>query len=251
MIKPKNLTRQQAFLTGMKDTIPMIIGAIPFGIIFGALAVTGDKPLTPAATMGMSLFVFAGSAQFIGIGLYSQGIGLALIVVTTFIVNLRHALYAASLAPYLKHVGHKWLFPLGYWLTDETYAVVINRFQQHPNDPNRHWYYLGSALFMYINWQLCTFIGIIAGQQLGDGAASLGLDFAMVVTFIGIVIPLIINRPMLACLLVAAVTSLATYGLPNRLGYMVGGIAGIIAGYIVETYFSQHDPDPDEASVSL
>lgn len=251
MIKSKNLTRQQAFLTGMKDTIPMIIGAIPFGIIFGALAVTGDNPLTPAATMGMSLFVFAGSAQFIGIGLYSQGIGLALIVVTTFIVNLRHALYAASLAPYLKHVGHKWLFPLGYWLTDETYAVVINRFQQHPNDPNRHWYYLGSALFMYINWQLCTLIGIIAGQQLGDGAASLGLDFAMVVTFIGIVIPLIINRPMLACLLVAAVTSLATYGLPNRLGYMVGGIAGIIAGYIVETYFSQSEPDHDETSVSL
>jgi len=228
-------TRRQEFLAGMKDTIPMIIGAIPFGIIFGALAVTGDNPLTPTAAMGMSLFVFAGSAQFIGMGLYSQGIGLLLIVFTTFIVNLRHALYAASLAPYMRHVGHNWLLPLGFWLTDETYAVVINRFQEHPDNRYRHWYYFGSAIWMYVNWQLCTVIGIVAGQNLGD-ATQWGLDFAMVVTFIGIVVPLIVNRPMLVCAVVAAVVSLLTYPLPNRLGYMAGGLAGIIAGYIVETY---------------
>jgi len=228
-------TRKQEFFAGMKDTIPMIIGAIPFGIIFGALAVTGDNPLTPTATMGMSMFVFAGSAQFIGMGLYSQGIGLLLIVFTTFIVNLRHALYAASLAPYMRHVGHNWLLPLGFWLTDETYAVVINRFQSQPDNPYRHWYYFGSALWMYSNWQLCTLIGIVAGQQLGD-ATQWGLDFAMVVTFIGIVVPLIINRPMLVCAMVAAGVSLLTYPLPNRLGYMAGGLAGIIAGYIAETY---------------
>lgn len=236
--------RRNEFLAGIKDTIPMVIGAIPFGIIFGALAVTGDSPLTPTATMGLSLFVFAGSAQFIGIGLYSQGIGLALIILTTFIVNLRHALYAASLAPYMRHVGHNWLLPLGFWLTDETYAVVINRFQTHGKNPYRHWYYFGSAIFMYLNWQLCTVIGIVAGQQLGD-ATSWGLDFAMVVTFIGIVVPLIINRPMLACALIAAITSLATYNLPNRLGYMVGGLAGIIAGMIVEIYLNRQNPAPD------
>jgi 4-azaleucine resistance transporter AzlC len=228
-------TRRQEFLAGMKDTIPMIIGAMPFGIIFGALAVTGDNPLTPTATMGMSLFVFAGSSQFIGMGLYSQGIGLALIIFTTFIVNLRHALYAASLAPYMRHVGHKWLLPLGFWLTDETYAVVIRRFQEKSNNPYRHWYYFGSAIWMYTNWQLCTLIGIIAGQQLGD-ATSWGLDFAMVVTFIGIIVPLIINRPMLFCAIVAALVSLSTYGLPNKLSYMVGGLAGIIAGLIAENW---------------
>lgn len=242
-------TRRQEFLAGMKDTIPMIIGAIPFGIIFGALAVTGDKPLTPAATMGMSLFVFAGSAQFIGMGLYSQGIGFALIVLTTFIVNLRHALYAASLAPYMRHVGHKWLLPLGFWLTDETYAIVINRFQQEPHHTYRHWYYFGSAIFMYVNWQLCTIIGIVAGQQLGD-ATTWGLDFAMVVTFIGIVVPLIINRPMLVCALVAAITSLATVGLPNRLGYMAGGLAGIVAGYIVERYLLQQKEKQKETTLA-
>lgn len=241
-------TRKQEFLAGMRGTIPMVIGAIPFGIVFGALAVTGNNSLTPLAALGMSLFVFAGSAQFIGVGLYAQGIGIALIVFTTFIVNMRHALYAASLAPYLKEVGHKWMLPLGFWLTDETYAVVIQRFQDYPDAPYRHWYYFGSAIFMYVNWQLCTIVGIVAGQQLGD-ATQWGLDFAMVVTFIGIIVPLIVNRPMVVCALVAASVSLATYGLPNRLSYMVGGLAGIIAGYAVESWMSNKTGQSEKLKV--
>ena len=180
----------------------MMIGAMPFGIIFGALAISGDRALTPAAAMGMSLIVFAGSAQFIGLGLYAQGVGLPFIIFTTFVVNLRHALYAASLSPFLRHVGQRWLAPLGFWLTDETYAVVIRRFQVAGAGEHGHWYYLGSAMPFYLNWQLCTLIGIIAGQRLGD-AATWGLDFAMTLTFIGIVVPLIKSRPLLACALAA------------------------------------------------
>lgn len=221
------------FAAGAAATIPMMIGAMPFGIIFGALAISGDRALTPAATMGMSLIVFAGSAQFIGLGLYAQGVGLPFIVFTTFIVNLRHALYAASLSPFLRHLGQRWLAPLGFWLTDETYAVVIGRF--HAEGPGQHsqWYYLGSAIPFYLNWQLCTLIGIIAGQKLGD-AASWGLDFAMTLTFIGIVAPLIKSRPMLACALIAGAASLAAAGMPNRLGLVIGALAGIAAGLIAE-----------------
>ncbi|MGB1289001.1 MAG: AzlC family ABC transporter permease, partial [Aggregatilineales bacterium] len=94
-------TRRSEFLNGAKDTIPMIAGAIPFGIIFGTVAVTGG--LSPMATLAMSLFVFAGSAQFIAAGLLTLGVGLGIIVFTTLIVNMRHALYSASLAPYMKH----------------------------------------------------------------------------------------------------------------------------------------------------
>lgn len=211
----------------------MTVGAMPFGIIFGALAISGERALTPAAAMGMSLIVFAGSAQFIAVGLYTQGIGLPLIVFTTFIVNLRHALYAASLAPFLRHLGQRWLAPLGFWLTDETYAVVISRFHAEGRFAHGHWYHLGSALPFYLNWQLCTLVGIVAGTQLGD-AASWGLDFAMTVTFIGIVVPLIKSRPMFACALAAAATSLATNSLPNRLGLLLGGLAGIAVGLLIE-----------------
>ena len=88
---------------------------------------------------------------------------------------------------------------------------------------------------MYINWNVCTAIGIIAGQQWA-GLADLGLDFALVVTFIGIVVPLIVNRPMLVCAAVAGITGVLTYDIPNRLGLMVAALAGITAGMIVEAF---------------
>ena len=250
---PPKPTRTSEFAAGAKDTIPMMVGAAPFGLIFGALAVSGERALSPAAAMGMSLFVFAGSAQYIGLALYTQSIGLLFIVFTTFIVNLRHALYAASLAPFLRHLGQRWLLPLGFLLTDETYAVVIRRFHSEDDIAHGHWYYLGSALPFYLNWQLCTVLGIIAGQQLGD-AASWGLDFAMTATFIGIVVPLIKNRPMLACALIAAAISLATYGLPNRLGYVIGGLTGIAGALLLERLAKPHlgsDEDHHQAQIIL
>lgn len=226
-------TPRSEFIAGVKDTFPLIVGAIPFGIIFGAVAVTSG--LSPAATIAMSLFVFAGSSQFIAAGLVAQGTGLAIITLTTFIVNLRHALYSASLSPFMRHLSQRWLLPLGFWLTDETYAIVIRRYQNTEDpSPHKHWYMLGSSVSMYVNWQMCTLIGIITGQSLQD-AASLGLDFAMSVTFIGIVVPLIANRPMLACAVVAGVTALATNSLPNKLGLMLAAFLGIAAGMIVET----------------
>ncbi len=225
-------TRRSEFLAGAKDTLPMIIGAIPFGFIFGALAV--NNGLTPAATAGMSLFVFAGSSQFIAAGLVKDGAAIAVIVVTTFIVNLRHALYSASLAPYLKHLPQRWLLPLGFMLTDETYAVVIRRLPQFDRTPHQQWYQLGSSLAMYVNWQICTWIGIAAGSAF-TGAENWGLDFAMLVTFIGIVVPLLTTRPMILCAVVSSVTAILLDGMPNNLGLLIAAFLGIAAGVWAES----------------
>lgn len=227
------LTRGRAFFEGARDTIPMIVGAIPFGILFGALAVTSG--LSPAAALGMSLLVFAGSAQFVAAGLLGQGVGVALIVLTTFIVNLRHTFYAATLGPHLRGLSQRWLAPLAFWLTDETFAVAIHRYQQQPGMAHRQWYYLGSALAMYGNWQLCTLIGIIAGSQLA-GLADWGLEFAMIATFIGIIVPRIISRPMLACALAAGAVAVLARDLPYQLGLMAGSLAGIAAGVLSEQF---------------
>ncbi|MBZ0298965.1 MAG: AzlC family ABC transporter permease [Anaerolineae bacterium] len=234
-------TRRSEFLIGMKDTFPLILGAIPFGIIFGALAINAG--LSPAATMGMSLFVFAGSAQFIGAGLVGQGASLGVIVLTTFVVNLRHVLYSASLGPYMKRLSQVWLLPLAFWLTDETYAVVIRHYQREDDSPYKHWYYFGSSISMYVNWNLCTLIGILAGQRL-EGLATLGLDFAMVVTFIGILVPLLVSRPMLLSALVAGVVGVLANGLPNKLGLMLAAVCGIAAGMLAEALTRQ---PPSEA----
>jgi 4-azaleucine resistance transporter AzlC len=219
------------FLAGARDTFPLIVGAIPFGIIFGTLALASG--LSVGGTMAMSAFVFAGSAQFIAVGLLAAGTGAPLIVLTTFVVNLRHALYSATLAPYVSKLPQRWQIPIAFWLTDETFAVVAPRFQTKTPLPGTRWFYLGSALAMYLNWQLCTFLGITLGQMLPN-AAAWGLDFAMPVTFIGMTIPYLKNKPMVATAVVAAVTSVAAYGLPHKLGLMVATIAAIGAGVLME-----------------
>jgi 4-azaleucine resistance transporter AzlC len=224
-------SRRGEFWAGAKDTFPLIVGAIPFGIIFGALAV--NSGISPAGTLAMSAFVFAGSAQFIAAGLVASGVSTGLIILTTFVVNLRHMLYSASLAPHMKHLPQRWLLPLGFWLTDESFAVVITRYSRADRSPFKHWYFLGSAVAMYSNWQLCTYIGLRAGQAIPD-PGRWGLEFAMVVTFIGMIVPFLRGKPEVVAALVAGGTALAANGLPNRMGLMVGALLGVAAGVAAE-----------------
>lgn len=225
-------TPRSEFLDGMRAVIPMVLGSIPFGLIYGAVAIQAG--LSTAAAIGMSLFVFAGSAQFIGATLYGQGAAPVLIIFTTFIVNARHALYSASLAPYLSHLPQRWLFPLAFMLTDESFAATIGRFESDAGkSPHRHWFMLGANLFIYVNWQVCTTVGVVAGSLLED--ANLGLDFAMSVTFIGIVVPLLRTRPLLLSAVVSGVAGLVLNDMPNKLGLLIAALLGIAAGYLAET----------------
>jgi 4-azaleucine resistance transporter AzlC len=224
------------FLAGARDTFPLIVGAIPFGIIFGTLAIASG--LSVAGTLAMSAFVFAGSAQFIAVGLLATGTGWPFIVITTFVVNLRHMLYSAALAPYVSKLPQRWQIPIAFWLTDETFAVVVNRFTIGPPTDGARWYYLGSALFMYTNWQLCTWLGVTVGQMLPD-ASAWGLEFAMPVTFIGMTMPYLKSRSMVVTILVAGAVSVIAFGMPNKLGLMVATMAGIGAGIITEKLWAK------------
>lgn len=224
-------TRRSEFLAGIRDTFPLVVGAIPFGLIFGALAV--NSGLSPAAAMGFSLFVFAGSSQFIASGLVAQSVGIPVIVFTTFIVNVRHALYSATLAPHMKHLPQRWLLPLGFWLTDETFAVVVTRYNQPDTSPFKHWYHLGSSVIMYLNWNFWSFIGLVAGQSIPD-LSRYGLAFAMDVTFIGMVMPQLKNRPMILAALVAGFGAVVLNDLPNKLGLIIAVFIGIAVGITTE-----------------
>ncbi|HRA67216.1 MAG TPA: AzlC family ABC transporter permease [Caldilinea sp.] len=219
------------YTRGVKATIPLVVGAVPFGIIFGAAAV--NSGLSAGATAAMSAFVFAGSAQFIAAGLVASGAGALIIILTTLVVNLRHSLYSITLAPHMKHLPQRWLVPLGFWLTDESFLVVAERYNEPDASPYKHWFFLGSAVFMYTNWQLCTWIGIFAGQRLPD-PASWGLDFALVVTFIGMVAPGLRSRPLVASVVTAGLAAILLAGLPNRLGLIAAALAGIAAGMAAE-----------------
>ncbi len=223
--------RKQEFSRGVRDTLPLLLGAFPFGLIYGAVAATSGLSL--AAAMAMSAFVFAGSSQFIAVGLVAAQTPVAVIVLTTLIVNLRHMLYSATLLPYLKNLSQKWRIPLAFWLTDETFAVTVHRFQQEDDSAEKHWYQLGSSLAMYLNWQFWCWSGLMLGKKIPD-ASEWGLDVAMPITFIGMIIPFVKTIPMAVCVLTAGAAALLTLTLPYKLGIVVSAFGGIAAGLVAE-----------------
>lgn len=231
----KSRSPRAAFVAGMKDATPLVVGAIPSGIIFGALATT---VLTPAATVAMSALVNAGSAQFIAVGLLRNGVAVPIIVLTTLVINLRHMLYGTSLGPYLKHLKQRWLIPLGFWMDDETYLVATRRFQQGMEPALRQWYFLGSALAMNISWQLSALVGIVAGQRIPD-PQNWGLDFALVVTFIGMIVPAMKDRSAVTSVIVAGAVAVIANGLPNKLGLIAAALAGVIAGMVARSLLNE------------
>ncbi len=208
----------------------MLVGAAPFGFIFGTLVTA--SPIALWMGQLMSLAVFAGSSQFIGIGLMSAGASWLVIVATTLIVNLRHSLYAATLLPHLQHLPLRWRAVLGFLLTDETFAVVIGRLRSDAPPAALHWYMLGSGLAMYLNWQAWTLIGMIVGATV-PGLKDAGLDFAMVATFIAIVVPQLRSVPTFGAALVAGTVAFAARHLPYQLGLLIAAAAGIATGMLL------------------
>jgi 4-azaleucine resistance transporter AzlC len=226
-------TRRSEFLSGCRDELPILLGVVPFGMIYGLVAVGAGLPAFTA--QAMSSVVFAGSAQFIAAQLIHVGAPAAAVVLTVFLVNLRHALYSASVAPYVKDLGPAWKGILAYLLTDEAYAVAISRYHRDGQggevSPHRHWYFLGAGLALWGTWQWSTALGIFFGALV---PRTWSLDFALPLTFIALVFPSLKDRAGVAAALSAGVLAVLAAGLPYKLGLMLAAAAGIAAGLLAE-----------------
>jgi predicted branched-subunit amino acid permease len=165
--------------------------------------------------------------------LLASAAALPVILLTVFVVNLRHMLYAASLMPWVSALPQRIRVLIAFWLTDETYAVVTNRITRDPQLRGLPWYYCGSGLAMYGNWILCTWLGIALGQRIPN-ITGWGLDVAMVVAFIGIVVPALQSRAQWACALSASVCSLLTWDWPHQSGLLLTALVAIIVGVVLE-----------------
>jgi 4-azaleucine resistance transporter AzlC len=217
------------FLAGLRDVSAILVGVAPFGMIYGTLALGAGLPVTEA--QAMSSVVFAGSAQFMMVQLFASATPPLVIVMVAFVVNLRHALYSASIAPHLKYLSPVWRAGLAYLLTDEAYAVTITRFENKQGTGWQHWYFLGAGLGLWTTWQLSTAAGIFLGAQI---PASWSLDFSIVVTFIALMVPALKDRSGVFSALVAGIVAVLAYGLPYKLGIIVASLAGIAAGLWAE-----------------
>ncbi|RBP84598.1 branched-chain amino acid ABC transporter permease [Marinomonas rhizomae] len=224
------MSTMQDMRRGAVASIPMIIGGIPFGLLFGSLA--SSYGLSPWFAVAMSAFVFAGSAQFVALGLIGLHAPIWVIVSTTFIVNLRHLLYAADLVKFVKHLPMSMRVIMGFGLIDETYAAVRPMYEVGSADKkNGHKVYLGSFLSFYVMWNVTTILGVLSGELI-PGMSEWGLEFAMVATFIGIITPYLKHKAFWLCLLSAGASSIILAGLPNNLGLLASAVIGVAMGFI-------------------
>ena len=224
---------RKEFFFGVRAELPILIGVVPFGMIYGVLAIGAGFP--PLAAQAMSAIVFAGSAQFLATGLYAAGAPGMVIVLTTGVVNLRHALYSASIAPYTRRLSLAWKGLLAYLLTDEAYAVAITHYLAGGTDAEsiqyKHWFFLGAGLALWSAWQASTAVGILMGSVI---PSSWSLDFTLALTFIALVVPNIKDWAGLLAALAAGVTAVLAAGLPYKLGLVVASLVGITVGMLVE-----------------
>lgn len=217
------------FWAGVRGVLPLIVGVVPFGMIYGVLALAAG--LAPNAAQSMSAIVFAGSSQFAATQLFAAGTPAVVIVLTITVLNLRHALYSATVAPYLKTLSPLWKGVLAYLLTDEAFAVSILHYQREGSSARRHWFFLGSGLALWTSWQLSTAAGIFLGAVI---PSSWSLDFTLALTFIAMAVPAMKDRAGAAAALSAGISAVALHSLPYNLGLIAAALTGILVGLGVE-----------------
>lgn len=232
------MSARSQFLAGMKAGIPIVVGVIPFGFIFGILAL--EAGLSPWMAWSTSSIIFAGSAQFLAMPLIAADTPSIILILTAFIINLRHLLYSATLAPFAEHLPLRWKLGLSYLLTDESFAPTVLHYKETEAESlgNKHWFWFGVSLLMWVQWQISTGIGIFFGAQLPE---IRGLEFTLSLTFIGMIVPSLVNKPLLASAVVGGLTAVLTYTLPYRLNLMVAAIVGIAVGLFLEIWGERHE----------
>ncbi len=223
-------SKRTAFLSGIKMISPLLVGVFPFGAIAGISIVDAGVDTLPAIML--SIIVFAGASQIAIADLIGKGAPFFVIILTAVIINLRFVMYSASIAPHFKKAPTWAKYILAYLLTDHAYALSISRFNRHPEDPNKIWFYTGCAVFMWVIWQIGTILGVYLGLQVPK---SWSLGFAIPLSFLALLIPNIKDLAAVLAALVSGLIALVGLNLPLNMGIILAAVCGILTGFTVET----------------
>lgn len=180
--------KNQELLSGIKDAIPIVLGYLPLGFAFGVLATEAGMSIIQATVM--SVLCFTGAGQYIAIGVMQAGGAVLTAVLANVLVNLRYFLFSASLVPHLKSVPTKIAAFLSYGLTDETYAVAINRYQNKTASAS---YMAGLNLTSHLGWVGSTILGAVLGSLITN-TDKIGLNFALPAMYICLLVLLVSKR---------------------------------------------------------
>jgi len=224
---------REEFLAGVRAELPLLLGVVPFGMIFGVLGLAAGLP--GWAVVLSSSLIFGGSSQVVFaqlwgvvfVQLWGAGAPPAVSVATVGVVNLRHLLYSAAVAEYLRALPWRWKLLLAYLLTDEAFAAALPRLRDGPATAQRHGFLLGTGLTLWAGWQLSTLAGVLLGAAIPAGWS---LDFSIALTFMALLVLSVHRRSEAGAALVAAVVVLPALVLPHKLGLLVAAAVGIAAG---------------------
>ena len=216
------------FLKGIRDVSPLMIPVVPFGLIFGVLAI--DVGFTPIQTMGMSLIVFGGASQIVLLQLFSGGASSLVIISSVGAVNSRHLLYGAVVSEHLSDLKLIWKIIISYFLIDQAFAIS-NEYLKKNKNRNRYFHLVGGGATCWIIWQSTTFFGIILGSSIPE---ELGLSFAVPLTFLA----LLVNdfRKLINIFVIIVSGAVATFGynyIPFKAYVIVAALSGLITAIIL------------------
>ena len=216
------------FLKGIIDVSPLMIPVVPFGLIFGVLAI--EVGFTPLQAMGMSLIVFGGASQIVLLQLFSGGASSLVIISSVGAVNSRHLLYGAVVSEHLSDLKLIWKIIISYFLIDQAFAISNEYFKKN-KERNRYFHLVGGGAACWIIWQSTTLLGIILGSAIPE---KLGLSFAVPLTFLALLVNDFRKFTNLVVIIVSG--SVATLGynfIPFKAYVIVAALAGLLTAIVL------------------
>lgn len=222
---------QAATKAALKVGAPTWFGVGAWGLVVGVAMIKAG--LTVPQAMGMTLIVFAGSAQLSSLPLIAAHAPLWVIFLTALVVNLRFVIFSAILAPHFSHLPWRTRAWLGYLSGDFSVTLFIQRFPEFADAKGKLAYLKGLIFPNWTAWQLGSVIGVLLGSQV---PASWGLGFAGTLAILCIMLPLTMNRAAAAGVLVAGVVAILAFGMPYKLGLLLAVVIGMGIAMLVEEW---------------
>ncbi|WP_208278654.1 AzlC family ABC transporter permease [Massilia oculi] len=220
---------RDAWNEGFKTGLPTLFGIAAWGLVVGIAMVKSGLSVPQA--LGMTLLVFAGSAQLASLPLIAAQAPIWVIFATALVVNLRFVIFSALLGPHFAHLPWRQRFYLGYISGDLTVALFLQRYPTLEPVAGKLSYLKGLMYPNWFAWQIGSCIGIFLGSAV---PAEWGLGFAGTLAILCIMVPLMINNAALCGVLVAAAISVLAYDLPYKLGLLLAVLVGMVTAMVIE-----------------
>ena len=219
------------FRMGVAEGVPFVVVMMPFGALFGVIGTEAGLPL--AQVMGFSIVVIAGAAQFTAVQLMTDGAPVAVVILSALAVNLRMAMYSASIAPFLGAAPLWQRASIAYLLVDQTYARSIDVYERQAewDVADRVAYFAGIALPVFPAWVGATWLGAVLGARVPEAWA---LDFALPLAFLALVGPMLKSRAHVVAALVSVVAALSLAWVPWNLGLIIAALLAMAVGAEIE-----------------